>query len=93
MARQLVTSGGGLHIRAGLLLGFGELVRRSNAPCLIEQGLPFRLHLLNERIQLLLALLPGLGIDILRMPFPVWPHREVTPLEQVVIDLGDIPGA
>ena len=39
-----------LHVHPDLLLRLGELVRRRNAPRLIDQGLPLRLHFLNERI-------------------------------------------
>ena len=82
-----------LHVRPDLLLGFRELTRRGNASRLIDQGLSFRLHLLNERVQFLLALLPGLGIDIFAVPRTVRPHWGVAAFEQVVIDLGNTPGA
>lgn len=62
-----------LHVRPNLLLRLGELIRRRNASRLINQGLPFRLHLLNERIQFLLTLHPGLRVDVLRMARTVRP--------------------
>lgn len=81
------------HVHPDLLLCLGELARRRNASRLIDQGLPFRLHLLNERIQFLLTLHPGLRVDVLRMARTVRPGGGVAPLKQVVIDLRDAPGA
>ena len=51
------------HVRPDLLLGLGELVRWSDAPCPVPQGLPLRVHLLDQRLQLRLARLPGVGVD------------------------------
>lgn len=39
-----------LHVHPNFLLRFGELAGRGDAPYLIPQGLPLRLHLLNERL-------------------------------------------
>lgn len=81
------------HVHPDLLLCLGELARRRNASRLIDQGLPFRLHLLDERVQFLLTLHPGLRVDVLRMARTVRPGGGIAPLKQVVIDLGDAPGA
>lgn len=80
-----------LHVHPNLLLRFGELARRSDAPHLVPQGLPLRLHLLNERVQLLLALLPSFRLDIFRMALAVRPGGGVAALKQVVVDLCDTP--
>ena len=82
-----------LHIHPDLLLSFRELVRRRDAPYLIPQNLPLRLHLLDERVQLHFALLPGPRINVFRMARAIWPSGRVAALKQVVVDLGDAPGA
>ena len=81
------------HVHPNLLLRFGELIRRSNAPCLVPQGLPLRIHLLDQHLQLRLARLPGVGVDAFGMLGAVRPGGGVAALEQVAIDLGDASGA
>ena len=81
-----------LHVRPDFLLGFRELIRRSDAPCLIPQGLPLRIHLLDQHLQLCLAFLPGVGIDAFGMLGAVRPSGGVAAFEQVVIDPSDAPG-
>ena len=81
------------HVRPDLLLGLGELVRWSDAPCLVPQGLPLRVHLLNQHLQLRLALLPSVGVDAFRVLGAVRPGGGVAAFKQVVIDLGNTPGA
>ena len=82
-----------LHVRPDLLLRLGELIRRSDAPCLVPQGLPLRVHLLDQRLQLRLALLPSVGVDAFRVLGAVRPGGGVAAFKQVVIDLGNTPGA
>ena len=81
------------HIFPNLLLLFGELLRRGDSPYLIQKQLPLRLHLPDQRVQLLLALRPRLRIDIFGVPLAVRPGGGVAALKQVVVDLGDAPGA
>ena len=81
------------HVRPDFLLGFGEIIRRSDAPRLVPQGLPLCVHLLDQRLQLCLALLPGVGVDAFGVLGAVRPGGGVAALEQVVIDLSDAPGA
>ena len=82
-----------LHVRPDLLLRLGELIRRSDAPRLVPQGLPLRIHLLDQHLQLRLARLPGVGVDAFGMLGAVRPGGGVTALEQVVVDLGNTPRA
>ena len=51
------------------------------------------LHLHDELLQLLLALLTGVGVDIAGVLFAVGPLGRVAPLKQVVVDLSDAAGA
>ena len=81
------------HVRPDLLLGFGEFIRRSDAPCFVPQGLPLCVHLLDQHLQFRLALLPSVGVDAFGVFGAVRPGGGVTALKQVVIDLGDTPGA
>ena len=82
-----------LHVRPDFLLRFGEFIRRSDAPCPVPQGLPLRVHLLDEYLQLCLARLPGVGVDAFGVLCAVRPGGGVTALEQVVVDLGNTPRA
>ena len=81
------------HVRPDLLLSFGQLIRRNDAPCPVPQGLPLRIHLLDQHLQFRLALLPSVGVDAFGMLGAVRPGGGVAAFEQVVIDLGDAPGA
>ena len=49
----------------------------------------FPLHLDNQRCQLFLALLAGMGIDVAGVLFAVDPLGRVAALKQVVVDLAD----
>ena len=63
---------------------------------LVLQPLRFRdlrLHLHNQHLQLLLALLAGVGVDIAGVFLAVWPLGRVASLEEMVVDLGDAAGA
>ena len=82
-----------LHVRPDLLLGFRELIRRGDAPCLLPQGLTLFVHLLDQHLQFRLAFLPGVGVDAFGVLCAVRPGGGVTALKQVVVDLGDAPGA
>ena len=50
------------------------------------------LHLHNQHLQLLLALLAGIGVDIAGVLFAIGPLGGVASLEEVVIDLADTAG-
>ena len=54
---------------------------------------PARVHPLNQRLQLRLTLVPGVGVDAFGMLGAVRPGGRVAAFEQVVIDLRDAPGA
>ena len=62
---------------------------------LVLQSLCFRnlrFHLLDQRLQLLLALLTGVSVDIAGVLFAIGPLGGVASLEEVVIDLADTAG-
>lgn len=52
-----------------------------------------RFHLHDQHLQLLLALLAGVGIDIARVLFAVGPLGGVASLKETVVDLGDTASA
>ena len=81
-----------LHVHPDLPLGFRELIRRGDAPCLVPQGLPLRVYLLDQHLQLCLAFLPGVGVDAFGMLGAVRPSGGVAAFEPVVIDPSDAPG-
>ncbi len=49
-------------------------------------------HLCDKHLQLLLALLAGMGVDITRELLAVDPHGRVASLVEVVVDLTDASG-
>ena len=51
-----------------------------------------RFHLYDKHLQLLLALLAGVGIDIAGVLFAVGPFGGVAAFEEMVVDLGDAAG-
>ena len=62
----------------------------------IHQPLCFRnlgLHLHDQYLQLLLALLAGVGVDVAGMLRPVRPHGRIASLKQVIIEFADAAGA
>ena len=73
-------------------LAFLTLQRASIALAQILQPLRlrnFRFHLLDQRLQLLLALLTGVGVDALGVFGTVRPGGRIASLKEVVVDLGD----
>ena len=52
-----------------------------------------RFHLYDQHLQLLLALLAGVGVDITGVLFAVGPFWRVAPFEEMVADLADAAGA
>ena len=61
----------------------------------ILQPLRFRnlgLHLLDQRLQLLLTLLAGVGVDIAGVLFAVGPFGRIAAFKEMVVDLGDAAG-
>ena len=81
------------HIFPDLPLLLGELIRRDNPMHPVQDGLPFRVHLLDQYLQFCLTLLTGMSVDTFGMLGAIRPGRGVTALKQMVIDLGDAPGA
>ena len=53
----------------------------------------FRFHLLDQRLQLLLAFLAGMGVDIAGVLFTIGPLGRVAAFEEMVVDLTDTAGA
>lgn len=51
------------------------------------------LHLHDQHLQLLLALLAGVGVDIAGVFLAVGPFGGIASLEEMVVDLGDAAGA
>ena len=51
-----------------------------------------RFHLHDQCLQLLLALLAGVRVDIAGVLFAVWPFGGIAPLEEMVVDLTDAAG-
>ena len=81
-----------LHVHPDLSLRFCELLR-GDPPHPVPGRLSLRVHLLDERLQLLFALLPGVGVDALGVLGAIRPGGGVAPLEEMVIELVDAPGA
>ena len=81
------------HIFPDLPLFLGELIGRDDPMHPVQDGLSLCVHLLDQYLQLCLALLPGVGVDAFGMLGAVRPSGGVTALKQVVVDLGDAPGA
>ena len=52
-----------------------------------------RLHFHDQHLQLLLALLAGVCIDIAGVPFAIGPLGGVAAFEEMVVDLADAAGA
>ncbi len=52
----------------------------------------FGLHLYDELLQLLLAFLAGVGVDVAGVLFAVGPFGRVATFKQMVVDLGDTSG-
>ena len=78
-----------------LLSGPLSLLSLQRSPIALAQILqPLRLlnlrfHLYNQRLQLLLALLAGVSIDITGVLFAVGPLGGIAALKEVGVDLGD----
>ena len=77
-------------------LAFLTLQRASIALAQILQPLRlrnFRFHLHDKRLQFLLALLAGVGLDIAGVLFTVGPFGRIASFKEVVVDLTDAAGA
>ena len=48
-----------------------------------------RFHLHDQYLQLLLALLTGMGVDIAGVLFAIGPFGRIASLKEVAVDLGD----
>ena len=62
----------------------------------IHQPLRFRnlcLHLRDQHLQLFLALLAGVGVNIAGVFFTVGPFGGIAAFKEMVVDLGDAAGA
>ena len=51
------------------------------------------LHLYDQHLQLLLALLTGVSVDIAGVLFAVGPFGRIAAFKEMVVDLGDAAGA
>lgn len=51
------------------------------------------LHLHDQYLQFLLALLASMGVDIAGVLFTIGPFGGIAPFEEVVVDFGDAAGA
>ena len=76
-----------------LPLLIGKLIRRDDPMHPVQDGLSLRIHLLNQYLQLCLALLAGVGIDAFGMLRAVRPGGGVASLKEVVIEFVDAAGA
>lgn len=81
-----------LHVHPDFPLRVCELLR-GDSPHPVPGRLPLRVHLLDQRFQLLLALLPGMGVDALGVLGPIRPGGGVASLEEMVVKLVDASGA
>ena len=81
------------HIVPQLALFLCQLFWRSDARKPLLEIFAFLVHFRNQRLELFLALLAGMGVDIAGMLRPVWPYRRIASLKQVVIEFADAAGA
>ena len=78
------------HVLPDLPLLLGELLRRDEPPHPVLEGPPLGVHLRDERLQLLLARLPGVGVDALGVCL-LWgkiPGVQFSPLGLKVSDIS-----
>ena len=54
------------------------------------EGGDLRLHLQDQLCQFLLTFLPGVGVDIPGVLFPIRPHWGISPLPEIFLDLLEI---
>lgn len=59
----------------------------------VQDDLSFRVHLLDQYLQLFLALLAGVGVDAFGMLGAIWPGGGVAAFEEVIVELVDAAGA
>ena len=80
------------HIVPQLALFLGQLFRRGDARKLLLEIFAFLVHLRDQRLELFLALLAGMGVDVAGMLCPVRPYGRIASLKQVVIEFADAAG-
>ena len=81
------------HIVPQLALFLGQLFWRGDARKLLLEIFAFLVHLYDQRPELLLALLAGVGIDIAGVLFAVGPFRGITAFKEMVVNLTDAASA
>ena len=81
------------HIVPQLALFLCQLFRRGDVRKLLLEIFAFLVHLHDQHLQLLLALLTGVGVDVAGVLLAVYPHRRVAAFEEVVVDLTDAASA
>lgn len=81
------------HVLPDLPLLLGEFLRRWDPSQPVQDCLPLGVQLLDEHLQFLLTLLPGVGVDAFRVLGAVRPGGRVASLEEVIVDLGDAAGS
>lgn len=79
------------HILPDLPLLLGEFLRRWDLAQPVQDCLPLGVQLLDEYLQLLLALFTGMGVDAFGVLGAVRPGWRVATLEEVVVDLCNAP--
>ena len=81
------------HIFPDLPLFLGELIGRDDPMHPVQDGLSLCVHLLDQYLQLFLALLAGVGVDAFGMLGAIWPGGGVAAFEEVIVELVDAAGA
>ena len=81
------------HVLPDLPLLLCKFVRRRDPTHPVLDGLPLCIHLLDEHLQLLLALLTGMGVDAFGVLGAVRPGGRVAPLKEMAVEFRDAPGS
>ena len=82
-----------VHIVPQLALLLCQLFRRGDARKLLLEIFAFLVHLRDQRLELFLALLAGMRVDVAGMLRPIRPYGRIASLKQVVIEFADAAGA
>ena len=81
------------HVLPDLPLLLGEFLRRWDPSQPVQDCLPLGVQLLDEHLQFLLTLLPGVGVDAFRVLGAVRPGGRVAALKEVVVNLSNAAGS
>ena len=76
-----------------LPLLLGKLIGRDDPMHPVQDGLPFRVHLLDQYLQFCLTLLTGMSVDTFGMLGAIRPGGGVASLKEVVIEFIDAAGS